>query len=503
VRRLGLVIWPAAIALGVAAEAAAFRWDQPGRWLPDLAVGLTFIGCGVVAWDRSRGTAALLGATGVAWFAGNFAADLLYLHRGPLVHLILAYPGWRLVSRLDRAAAGTAYLAAIVTPVWQSEAATVALAAALMAVTARGHPRIAIVAAGTVGAVLVAAALVLGQDAAVHAYEAALIAVAVVLTARLPHSPAALVADLVVELGERRSGTARDRLARALGDPTLVLGYWSVDEGTYLDDAGVALTLPPPSGRATTAVERDGAPFAVLVHDDAVLADPAIVAAVASATRLSASNVALRDEVRAQADALKASRRRLLVAADDERSRLEARLRGGPQERLARLSDALAAAPSGGNERVDRARTQLSRTLEDLHELGRGLHPRELTEAGLERALASLAERAPVPVAVEVRVGTLPAEVQAAVYYVCAEALANVAKYAQAASAQLAVTAGDGRVTVIVADDGVGGADPARGSGLQGLADRVAALGGALTVTSPPGTGTRLAAHIPAGGEAR
>jgi hypothetical protein len=509
VRLAGLLVWLAALVFGLVAEAAAFQWDQPERWLPDLIVGLTFIGCGLLAWSRHRGPAVMLAATGIAWFLANFADGLLYLHRGPLFHLVVAYAGWRARSRLDLGMVAAGYAAALVTPVWQSDPATVALAAALVAVAARGYAGAAGAArrerlTALVAAVAIAAALlagtVLATLAALHVYEAVLVAVAVGLLARLRDPGPALVADLVVELGETRSGTLRDRLARALGDRTLAVGYWSPEAGGYLDDAGDELAIPgPESGRAATPVEREGAPFAVLVHDEAVLRDPGLVAAVASATRLSASNVALRAEVRGQAQELVASRRRLLAAADEERRRLEARLREGPQRRLDDLARKL---PSQGGERVERARVQLTRTLDDLRELGRGLHPREL-EAGLPGALAALAERAPVPVELEVAVDRLPAEVEAAVYFLCAEALANVAKYASATGARIEVAARDGRVAVVVADDGVGGADRSRGTGLQGLADRVEAVGGVLVVTSPPGSGTRLAADIPLGGEAR
>ena len=141
--------------------------------------------------------------------------------------------------------------------------------------------------------------------------------------------------------------------------------------------------------------------------------------------------------------------------------------------------------------------------MEELHELAQGLHPGELAEAGLAGALASLAGRAPVFVELDVRVERLATEIEATVYFVCAEALANVAKYASASRVELSVTIRDGRLTVVVADDGVGGADPTRGTGLQGLADRVEALGGTLNVASAVGAGTRLAAEIPVGGELR
>ena len=460
-RLVGLLVWPAAIALGIAAESAAFSWDQPRQWLPDLVVGWAFIACGLLAWERWRahGAGALLAATGTTWFLGNFSVELLYLHRGPLVHLILAYSGWRPRSRLDLAAIAAGYAAAIAMPIWRSDVATIVLAVALVAVAARGHALAtgpdrrerltALQAAAALGAVLGGGAVARlavpageAADPALLAYQVVLVAIAVGLFARLRGPAASLVADLVVELGETRSGTLRDRLARTLGDPTLEVGHWSADARTYLDDAGSALTLPQDgSGRSATRVEREGLPFAVLVHDAAVLRDPALVEAVTAATRLSASNVALRAEVSERAGELMASRRRLLLAGDQERRRLEVRLREGPERRLHEVATTLADVPptatGQSSEHVERARDQLARTLDDLHELARGLHPRELVEAGLSGALAELAERAPVPVELDVRAERLTDELEVTVYFVCAEALANVAKYASATRAEL------------------------------------------------------------------
>jgi signal transduction histidine kinase len=514
VRRAGLLVWPAAIALGIAAEAAAYSWDEPRDWLPDLAVGLTLIACGSLAWQsRARGAGALLAATGVTWFAGNFATELLYLHRGPLAHLLIAYPILRQSSRLAVVALAAGYAAAVVPPVWQSDVATIVLATTLVAVVARGHAvatgrarrerLAALQAAVALSAVLIAGAgarlaVPAGEavDPALLAYQIVLAAIAIALSVRLRGPAAPVVADLVVELGETRSGLLRGRLAAALRDPTLELGYWSPAASAYLDETGAAVVLPARgSGRCATRVDHAGLPYAVLVHDAAALGDAALAEAVASATRLAASNVALQGEVQARVIELTASRRRLLVAADEERRRLEARLREGPERRLADLDERLR--DLAGGENVDRARDQLSRTLADLHQLARGLHPRELAEAGLPAALASLARLAPSPVELDVRVERLSDELGATVYFVCAEALANVAKYASASRTTLEVMAQDGRLVVVVADDGIGGADATRGTGLQGLADRVEALGGRLEVVSPPGGGTRLAAAIP------
>ena len=242
-------------------------------------------------------------------------------------------------------------------------------------------------------------------------------------------------------------------------------------------------------------------PLAVLVHDPAVLDDAGLVDGVAAAARLGAANARLQSEVRDQLADLAASRRRLVEAGDDERRRLELRLRDGAVRRLEALAESLAracpAAGSSSRERIDEARSQLGRALADLHELALGLHPRELVEEGLEGALEALAARSPVPVELDVAPGRLGPEAEAAAYFLCSEALTNVAKYASASRVAIRIAQTDGRLEVEIADDGVGGADPARGSGLRGLKDRVEALGGTLRVDSAPGEGTRLDAAIP------
>ena len=316
------------------------------------------------------------------------------------------------------------------------------------------------------------------------------------------------VTDLVIELGERRARTLRDELARALADPTLEVGYWLPDRGVFVDSDGSPLALPDPDGeRSSTLVEGEAGPLAALVHDPSVLDDPGLREAVSAAARLAAANARLTAEVRAQVTELQESRRRILEAGEEQRRRLERRLRGGAQERLERLADRLralrlAASSEIARERIARSEAQLGRSLEELQRLAHGLHPRVLSEAGLAGAIASLAEQAPVAVEVLAPVPQLPVDVEAVAYFVCSEALANIAKHAGPSRVSVSVTAGDGRVSVLIEDDGVGGADPARGTGLSGLADRVEAFGGTLEVESPVGSGTRLAAEIPLGGEA-
>jgi signal transduction histidine kinase len=441
--------------------------------------------------------------------------------------VLVTYPGGRPSSRREVAAVAAGYAAALVTPVWRSEAVTIVLAVLLVAVCARSFARavgparrarlIALRASAGLGLALAggaAARLAVPRedvnDLSLLALEVTLCALAGGLLAGLLSRPweQGAVTDLVIELGERRVRTLGDELARALGDPTLQVGFWLPDQGVFVDSADRPLALPGPrAARSVTVIEGAEGPVAALVHDRALLDDPGLREAVSTVARLAAANARLTAEVRAQVNELRASRRRLLEAGDEERRRLERRLREGAQQRLERLAERLgrmrlSTRSQAAAARIARAEAQLDRTLEDLHRLARGLHPRVLAEVGLAGAIASLAAQAPVTVDVLAPVPELPPEVEAVAYFVCSEALANIAKHAGASRVSVSVTSADGRVSVAIADDGLGGADAARGTGLRGLADRVEALGGTLDVESPPGRGTRLAAEIPLSGEA-
>jgi signal transduction histidine kinase len=539
-RRPVLLLGVAGVGLGVAAESVAFEWSDPGHWIPDLVTGWTLIGCGMIAWNRrpeSR-TGALLAATGFTWFFGNFltvggvvgwiAGQSVYLHRGPLFHGVIAYPSASRVTSL--LALGTIvlfYAVAVVPAIWSNETGAVVLAALFVAVVAAGYVRavgpirrarlISLQAAAGLGVVIMAGAiarlLLSGPDAgtvALLAYETTLCAVAIGMTAGLlsAASQRADVTDLVVELGATRSRTLEGELARALGDPSVEVGYWHPDQHAFVDAEGRALTLPTPDAdRAATIVEREHEPVAVLVHDPVVLQDPGVMEAVTSAARLEASNARLQAEVKARVTELEASRRRVLEARDEERRRLELRLHEGAERRLRQLGDVLrrSRTSSYGGEtelRIARAEERLTETLEDLSRLGRGLHPRGLSERGLESALTGLVEAFPIPVRIRVPHDRLPLGVELVAYFVCSEALANVAKHASASHAAVTVMAGDERAVVEIEDDGSGGVDVAAGTGLRNLVDRVEAFGGTLDVVSASGRGTRLTAEIPLGGEA-
>jgi signal transduction histidine kinase len=213
----------------------------------------------------------------------------------------------------------------------------------------------------------------------------------------------------------------------------------------------------------------------------------------------------LNAELHARLDELAASRARIVTAGDVARRRLERNLHDGAQQRLVTLSLSLRRAvgkldsdPRAARSALADVCDELALALEEVRELARGLHPAVLSDHGLRAAVETLAGRVPVPVEIaDIPDERLPEPVEAAAYYLIAEALTNVTKYAGATGVRVRVASIDARVLVEVSDDGVGGADPASGSGLRGLADRVEALGGSLEVVSPAGTGTSLRAEIP------
>jgi len=210
-------------------------------------------------------------------------------------------------------------------------------------------------------------------------------------------------------------------------------------------------------------------------------------------------------ERKQQQEELEASRQRIVAAGDAARRKLERNLHDGAQQRLVSLSLSLrlaqnqvAKSPARAEELLEASREELMQALEELRELARGIHPAVLTDRGLEAALEALAGRAALPVEIDcIPDVELPPPVEAAAYYVVSEALANITKYAGASAVKVSIGQVDGYALVEVADDGVGGADPTRGSGLSGLSDRVASLNGKLVIDSPPGAGTRIRAEIP------
>jgi signal transduction histidine kinase len=303
-----------------------------------------------------------------------------------------------------------------------------------------------------------------------------------------------------------RSGHVRDALADALEDPSLELVFWLPERGRFVDARGHEYELPEDDpSRAVTKVEREGQCVAAIIHDPTLPQMRGHIEAVGAAAALALDNERLDAELRAKIDELRGSRERMLQIGLEERRRLERDLHDGAQQRLVAmaLSIRLARAklnedPLAADQLLGSASDELEAALGELRELARGIHPAVLSDRGLGTALETLANRAPVPV----ELGKLPGErfpeaVELAAYFVVAEALTNVAKYAEASHATVQVQRDNGRVLVEVADDGIGGADPDRGTGLRGLADRIAVLEGRLEVESEKGRGTTVRARIP------
>jgi signal transduction histidine kinase len=306
--------------------------------------------------------------------------------------------------------------------------------------------------------------------------------------------------DLVVELGQVPSGEVGRALARTLGDPSLQLALWLPERGEFVDEAGERVdTATIPVGRALTPFGPADEPVAALIHDERLLGQRPLLEAAGSAARLALENTRLQAELRAQLAELRASRARIVEATDAERRRLERDLHDGAQQRLLALGLALQLLRdgSGDQELLVQAEAELQTALAELRDLARGIHPTILSEQGLGPAVRSLADRAPVPVRVEAGEERYAEAVETAVYYVVAEALANVAKHAEARSAAVSLLWEDGKLLVEVSDDGRGGAVAHPGGGLQGLTDRVAAAGGTLAIASELGSGTTICVEVP------
>jgi signal transduction histidine kinase len=307
------------------------------------------------------------------------------------------------------------------------------------------------------------------------------------------------LARLIEQLAADRDVGAA--LADALGDPSLAVAYWLPDRG-YVDQEGRPVEA---DGRQVTEIDHEGRRVGALLHASVLAETPELVFEAVSAAALAMENARLEVELRARLEALRASRARLVEAGDAERRRLGRDLHDGAQQRLVALMIELQLArenfekdPSVARGLIDSAFANAQAAVGELRDLASGIHPAVLSQRGREAGLESLASRAPIPVEIDSDLEErFPLPVETAAYFVVAEALTNVAKYAQASYVAVTVRCENGWALLDVRDDGVGGADAGAGSGLRGLEDRVGALDGTLEVESPPGSGTLLRARIP------
>jgi signal transduction histidine kinase len=549
----------AAVSVGLAAtsdhltmpglHAALFNW-----------IMLSYLLCGLIAWRRRPDSrlgllmiAAGIGASlsNLAW-ANNAAVESVGLAFDLLpvvlfLHVFLAFPDGRLSGRSARTVVAAGYvttvggqLAVALLGGFGPEnafavadrpdagarlhdavlAVTSALALAGIAVLAArrrtgGRPRRRTVAwlvdAFALGLLMIAVLLLMGLAGApgfVHVQRLTLFVLGLapiaflvgLLDAQLARTG---VGALLVRL-RNEPVDLRAALAQTLRDPSLSLIYWLPQYASWADEAGQPARLPDGGARAATVIDRDGEPFAALVHDASLNDEHELLGGVAAAAAIALENGWLRAELHARLQEVRASRARVLAAGQQERQRLERDLHDGAQQRLialsldlGRLETRLGANPEARSA-LAQAKGEIAQSLNELRDVARGLHPAVLSGHGLPVALESLVALAPVPVQLTTRLdGRLDEQIEVAAYYVICETLANIGKHARASSATVDVRHGDGQLVVEVVDDGVGGADTERGSGLRGLADRVEALGGRLRVWTPRGGGTRVRAEIP------
>ena len=550
----------AATAVATALALTSDHLDAPGvqAFLVDWLV-LGYVVSGVIAWWRRPDSrfGPLMAACGFTIFLSAFAwsnaaglqtfgAVFDLVPAAIYMHVYLAFPSGRIERHVDGLIVGAAYVASLGlqmvgllfgrggdlnaiavfdAPGFSIEllrAQLVVLAAlALGSIVARRtgprrplrRPVAILVDVFSLGLVMLAtlylsAALEVAQSAFVTLQRATFFVCGLapiaflggMLHSRLARSA---VGELLVELrADPAPSHLRDALARALRDPSLRLAYWLPEYQSWADLEGRPVALG--DADTTTMIESGGQRVAALVHDPALESERELLDSVAAAAAIALENARLHAELRAQVEELRRSRARIVEAGDSERRRLERNLHDGAQQRLVGvtlqlqlLRNRIESDPAAAAELATTATDELTQSLQELRELARGLHPAVL-EHGLPAALRALAERSAVPATVAYEASaTLAEPVALAAYFVVSEALANVAKHARARAVAIRAWDHDSHVRLAVADDGVGGADDALGSGLRGLADRVEALGGTLRVSSPRGVGTTVTAELP------
>lgn len=520
-----------------------------------------FVGVGAFAWLRrpDNRTGLLMTLVGVAFAfsglqlfdeRGLWAIGAMSQSAGVavLIHLLLAFPSGRLQTRAERRVAALAYTFAGATPlvipfascevadcpstnpvliadsalivgilgVIQIVCIAIAIPATLVLLLRRRRDSTPAQRRGLDPVLLLGIAILVlgvllivtqmagfGEDAGQIAFIGALALLPAAFLLGLVRTRffrTATVARLIERLTADPRGV-REALAVALDDPTLDIAYWLPERG-YVDRDGHAVEA---RDRELTEIKHEGRRVGALLHHQVFMETPELLVEAAAAAALAMENARLEVELRARLEALRASRARLVEAGDAERRRLGRDLHDGAQQRLVALMielqlarERLPSDPEGARELVDSAFANAKEAVGELRDLAAGIHPAVLSQRGLDAAIESLASRAPIPVeresALEER---LPIAVETAAYFVVAEALTNVAKYAQATYAQVTVRREDGCAVIEIRDDGVGGATAGGGSGLRGLADRVGVFDGTLEVVSPPGAGTRVIARIP------
>jgi signal transduction histidine kinase len=477
----------------------------------DVTVGVVFVvvAAGAAGGRLERGWVAAVGAL---WLVGSIAPDARLLHQSMLIIVFVGFPGGRVrgfARWLLVAAAVPVGMGVVPQPgvaVVFAAVAVVVLLSRELEVSAAWYP---VAASSVLSVVLVAswrASRVVSSfdpSVVVVAYEFVLIGVAIAfpIAAAAFVARGARLADRV--LGDQRLvglGGLEVVLSEALRDPQLRVYRWQESERHYVDDRGVRAGMSDGS-RGSLHVDDGSDRIGAVEHRVGALDDPPTAAAVAAAVRLAVMHLRLQQQLQAQLVELEAARVRIMAAGDRQRLAVTARLRGDvvrPLEQAIEKGRAVAATlrPDEAAEALSVVLQQLTIAADEIIGLVAGVPPADLGAGRLSDGLISLAERSPVPVTVAASPDAAgDAETEATLFYVCSEALTNAVRHAAASRIEIVLSGNDQEVALIVADDGVGGADRF-GSGLQGLADRVAAHGGRLRVESPPGAGTSVTATL-------
>jgi len=507
---VGVVVAAATAVLGWVAVAAGLERPNASAWLVglDVGVGVAFVAASLAAPGRWP-MRALMAFVGVVWLVGSIVPDAVVAHQGALILAFVAFPAGRLRAADGWVAAAAGVPVALSLAPQQLVAlvfAGVAIRSALRRPLAWAYPAAA---AGGVALALSSAWLArsldpLGFDpvAAVVGYEVVLLLVAVgfPFAMRLVDDRSSLRERLLRTEALSGLDGLGSVLADALRDPAIRIYRWDAATQRYVDGGGQSVSLSPAH---PLVIIRDGSVIlGAVTHRSAALDDERTASAVADALRPALVNVAGQRALAFQLAELEAARARLLATVDRERGSVAARLRDAviaPVGEAAASLRELRPVPSAGEvaDALNIALDELDGANDELMQLVDGLGPAGLGDGGLVTALRDLAAHSPSVVEIEAgpdAVGDATAE--AALYYVCLEAMSNSAKHASARTLRIAIGRQGDFLEAVVSDDGVGGADP-QGPGFSGLADRLVALGGRLRVESPPGAGTTLTAAVP------
>ncbi len=546
-------------------------WYSP---LVDILPGFAFILAGLIELKPRNRVGLLMMGVGVGLLIGSSPLDRTLADVIPapivfiavviagsvwpvmLLHLLLAFPGGVLVSRLDRVVVRVSY---VVFPLVTVIAVALFVAHPLLGMTST-VPQVVAVAAGVIevaflliGSGLVVRRWLMGGRARRRSMSPLLLAMVPLVVFLLFYfggivryqiwhipagqswevlisiAPLALVAvpvgvgigllrsgldmssvgDLVVKLsGGLAPEQLQPALALALHDPSLEVAYWLPAQGWFSDLEGSRMELPTPdSERAASMLGDPEGPVAALVYDSSLVHEGQLVDTAAAAVRMALENARLQVQLRAQLEEVRESRARLVEAADSERQRVERNLHDGAQQQLVTLLLSMQATKTEAIRRSDRATAalidaniaELKQALGELRELAHGIHPTILTQAGLVPAIRSLTERCPIPVDVRGDLGEdrLAPPLEATLYFVVSEAITNAVKHSKARQMCVSLGRSSDVAAVDISDDGGGGADLSGGSGLRGLSDRVAAVGGRLVIKSDKKSGTIIHAEVP------